>query len=150
MSSETLVVSVRARNLRLHYANLEKWLEDPNNVYIGRGGIVFIGDKPFSYPGSIWENPIKKTKYNTKEQRIKQYEEHIREKIESEHLEGELLSLRGKTLGCWCKPEDCHGDVLVRLIEEYRAKSKTDCSKVEKSKEESFSRSAGRSQAGES
>ena len=24
-----------------------------------------------------------------------------------------LLELKGKTLGCWCKPEDCHGDILV-------------------------------------
>jgi Domain of unknown function (DUF4326) len=24
--------------------------------------------------------------------------------------------LRGKVLGCWCKPEACHGDVLVELI----------------------------------
>jgi hypothetical protein len=24
---------------------------------------------------------------------------------------------RGKVLGCWCKPEACHGDVLIELIE---------------------------------
>ncbi len=23
---------------------------------------------------------------------------------------------RGKALGCWCKPEPCHGDVLVELV----------------------------------
>jgi hypothetical protein len=22
--------------------------------------------------------------------------------------------LRGKVLGCWCKPAECHGDVLAR------------------------------------
>lgn len=25
------------------------------------------------------------------------------------------LELRGKTLGCWCKPDACHGDVLAEL-----------------------------------
>jgi hypothetical protein len=25
----------------------------------------------------------------------------------------DLASLHGKTLGCWCKPDLCHGDVLV-------------------------------------
>jgi hypothetical protein len=34
----------------------------------------------------------------------------------------ELLSrlheLRGKRLGCWCSPLPCHGDVLVRLVED--------------------------------
>lgn len=29
-----------------------------------------------------------------------------------------LLELKGKRLGCWCKPAPCHGDVLVELIEE--------------------------------
>lgn len=27
---------------------------------------------------------------------------------------GELSGLYGKTLGCWCKPGPCHGDVLAR------------------------------------
>jgi hypothetical protein len=24
----------------------------------------------------------------------------------------------GKNLGCWCKPEKCHGDILIKIIEE--------------------------------
>jgi hypothetical protein len=31
----------------------------------------------------------------------------------------EIPSLAGKTLGCWCKPNPCHGDVLVKLVSEY-------------------------------
>ena len=27
-------------------------------------------------------------------------------------------SLVGNTLGCWCKPRACHGDVLVELVAE--------------------------------
>jgi len=26
-----------------------------------------------------------------------------------------LPELRGKDLGCWCAPENCHGDVLLAL-----------------------------------
>ncbi len=115
---ETYVVNVRAQNIRPRYANLQEWMEDPKNVYIGRGGTVFIGSRSISYPGSKWGNPFKPTKHNTKEQRIRQYEEYIRERIERECLQKELLSMKGKVLGCWCKPEGCHGDVLVRLIEE--------------------------------
>jgi len=33
------------------------------------------------------------------------------------HLLAMLEDLRGKRLGCWCKPADCHGDVLVELLE---------------------------------
>jgi hypothetical protein len=25
--------------------------------------------------------------------------------------------LQGKTLGCWCKPLACHGDVIVEILE---------------------------------
>lgn len=29
-----------------------------------------------------------------------------------------LEPLRGKTLGCWCKPSACHGDVIVEVLAE--------------------------------
>jgi hypothetical protein len=25
--------------------------------------------------------------------------------------------LKGKVLGCFCKPKECHGDILVELVE---------------------------------
>ena len=28
-----------------------------------------------------------------------------------------LSELRGKRLGCWCKPKPCHGDVLSALAD---------------------------------
>jgi hypothetical protein len=28
-----------------------------------------------------------------------------------------ILSMKGKRLGCFCKPQDCHGDVIKRYIE---------------------------------
>jgi hypothetical protein len=28
-----------------------------------------------------------------------------------------LPELKGKTLGCWCKPQACHGDILARLAD---------------------------------
>ena len=31
----------------------------------------------------------------------------------------EIPLLVGKTLGCWCKPNPCHGDVLVKLVQEH-------------------------------
>jgi hypothetical protein len=30
---------------------------------------------------------------------------------------GRLHELKGKKLGCWCKPQACHGDILTKLIE---------------------------------
>ena len=28
----------------------------------------------------------------------------------------DLHELKGKTLGCFCKPKSCHGDILVELV----------------------------------
>ena len=44
------------------------------------------------------------------------YENWIR--TERPDLMKRLTELKGKTLGCWCKPNPCHGDVLVRLVNE--------------------------------
>jgi len=28
-----------------------------------------------------------------------------------------ILAMKGKRLGCWCKPLPCHGDVIVEFLE---------------------------------
>jgi hypothetical protein len=33
------------------------------------------------------------------------------------HLLKDIGELKGKVLGCYCKPNKCHGDVLVELCE---------------------------------
>ncbi len=35
---------------------------------------------------------------------------------EGKHLMNDLHELKNKVLGCWCKPQSCHGDVLSELI----------------------------------
>ena len=43
------VVNVKVNCIRPKYNNLEEWMTDPNNVYIGRKGIVFINSERFRY-----------------------------------------------------------------------------------------------------
>lgn len=31
----------------------------------------------------------------------------------------DICELRGKTLGCWCHPNSCHGDVLCQIVSDY-------------------------------
>ena len=48
----------------------------------------------------------------------RRFEKYILEKPE---LIARLSELRGKRLGCWCKhkgSESCHGDVLLKLLQE--------------------------------
>lgn len=95
-------------------------MSKPCNVYIGRQGVVFIKskDKKVRYPSkpSKWCNPYKIGKDGTREEVLNKYRSYITSKIERNELD--IEELRGKALGCWCKPEPCHGDVLVELLNE--------------------------------
>lgn len=75
------------------------------DIYIGRG--------------SDWGNPFTVEQYG-REKCIEMYEEALRKAI-AEHpiIIEKLMALKGKRLGCFCKPKACHGDVLIKLIEEF-------------------------------
>jgi len=86
--------------------------KQPYDVYIGRG--------------SKWGNPYthikdRKTKAEyivaTREDAINMYRKWIMLRPD---LLSDLSELKGKTLGCYCKPKSCHGDVLVELIKEFQ------------------------------
>lgn len=69
------------------------------DVYIGRP--------------SKWGNPWVIGKDGTREEVIAKYEEWIKTQPQ---LMKDLVELKGKTLGCWCFPnQKCHGDILIKL-----------------------------------
>jgi hypothetical protein len=81
------------------------------DVYIGRP--------------SIWGNPYthindKKTAaqfiVSSREEAIEKYEDYLRNNKELLEL---LPTLKDKILGCWCSPKPCHGDILIKLYNEY-------------------------------
>ena len=80
------------------------------DVYIGRenrlGGWDFAATK--------WGNPFRRCHNESAVARVAMYKEHV---LNSPELMSSLGELKGKVLGCWCKPNPCHGDVLVELIE---------------------------------
>jgi len=95
-------------------------MADPNNLYVGRRGVVFVDGERFPKQDSKWHNPFKiDKKKNVDAERtrvIKEFRTYIQEKIENGDLV--LDELRGKTLGCWCHPLPCHADVLQELLED--------------------------------
>lgn len=64
-----------------------------------------------------WGNPFVLDKDGDRNEVCDKYEEYIRNG-EGKWLLEHLDELRGKRLGCWCAPARCHGDTLVKLIEE--------------------------------
>ena len=118
-------VNVKVKYIRPKYDNLKDWCEDDNNVYCGRRGVVFITDDngvKSRYPksDSKYCNPYKINKNNDREQVLKKYEIYARKKFSKE----DILSLENKNLGCWCKPLDCHCDILIKLYKEMVIKEK--------------------------
>ena len=79
------------------------------DVYIGRG--------------SKWGNPFTHIPTGTKasyivkdrDEAIAAYKQWITTG-DGKHLLNDLHELQGQTLGCFCKPKACHGDVLVELV----------------------------------
>lgn len=140
---ETTVSNVKVQYIRPKYNDLKKWSEDPNNVYIARKGVVFVIDKQgdkMRYPkyDSIWANPYKVDKDGTRQQVLEKYRKYIVNKIEKENLYEELENLRGKNLGCWCKPEACHGDILVELLNNLEEQKETEENIKESEEVESY------------
>lgn len=69
------------------------------DVYIGRP--------------SIYGNPFEIGRDGNREQVIAKYREWIKGQP---NLLANLPKLKDKVLGCWCFPLNCHGNVLVELI----------------------------------
>lgn len=64
-------------------------------------------------PGQ-WGNPFIVGVDGTRSEVIDKYRQWIKTQPQ---LLAQLHILRGKRLGCFCKPLACHGDVLVELCE---------------------------------
>lgn len=85
------------------------------NVKSGETYDLYIGWENGRYrlKRSDWRNPFKIGKDGTREEVIAKYERYLLE--ERPDLVERLPELRGRVLACWCSPQKCHGDVLVRL-----------------------------------
>ena len=71
-----------------------------HDIYIGRP--------------SKWGNPFVIGKDGTREQVIQKYRNWL---MTQPSLLAALPELKGRTLGCWCSPAACHGDVLAELAD---------------------------------
>ncbi|KAF8965005.1 Eukaryotic peptide chain release factor GTP-binding subunit [Entomortierella lignicola] len=112
------VVNVKVAHIRPKFKNLAEWMQDPDNVYIGRRGVVFVDGSRYPPKDSFFANPFKEGKHGTRSQVVEKYREYIiQERAEGRVTNEQLLELRGKNLGCWCAPQACHGGVLKEMVE---------------------------------
>jgi hypothetical protein len=77
----------------------------PFDVYCGRAFLEF--------DESIWHNPFKVEPYCGRKCVIEKFRQYL---LNSPELMARLPELKDKVLGCWCKPKDCHCDVIAELV----------------------------------
>lgn len=112
-SEETKIQNVRKAELnKIGYLDLENWLLEPNHVYVGRNLSFYV-------KGAIkskWCNPYKVSKNIDLNTCLIMYEKHLIELLKNEQNLAEFLLLKGKILGCWCYPEPCHADIIIKKL----------------------------------
>ncbi len=76
---------------------------EKSDVYIGRG--------------SMFGNPFHIGKDGNRMEVIEKYRVYFNRRVlEDRRFQEEVLKLRGKVLGCYCKPLACHGDVIIKYL----------------------------------
>ncbi len=70
--------------------------------------------------GTLWGNPYSIGHDGDREDVIRKFQYDFDRNYlkDGEKFKEKLILLRGHTLGCHCKPFDCHGDVLAQFLNE--------------------------------
>ena len=93
---------------------------DNYDIDIGRadGGESHINNTRVGEPGWLG-NPYALSKGFSRDESIRRYRVDFAERLcESGRFRAAVEGLRGQTLGCWCAPERCHGDVILAYLAE--------------------------------
>lgn len=77
----------------------------PGYEYIGRG--------------SYWGNPYSMLTGETREEVIRKFKYDFEFEKFPNKKKSEVYKLAGKRLGCFCKPDACHGDVLADFLNQW-------------------------------
>ena len=94
------------------------WASDPEYAYIGRRGRNFTGR--FGNPIRLGMMcPVCDARHTNAGDTIKCFEVVLRDRLKSDpSFKKDFLLLKGKKLVCFCAPRPCHGDVIVRILDE--------------------------------
>jgi hypothetical protein len=87
---------------------------EPFDVYIGRADRGQDG---------YFGNPFRVGHGISRKDAVNGFQKYFAERIEKDTgFKRRILALKGKRLGCFCKPKACHGDVIVDLLNKMEPK----------------------------
>jgi hypothetical protein len=74
---------------------------------------IYCGRSFMEFPESEWHNPFRVEPGCGRKCVIQKFRAYLLARAD---LMAKLHELKGKILGCWCKPKDCHCDVIAELV----------------------------------
>lgn len=81
------------------------------DVYIGRAGRGYDG---------YFGNPFRLMPGEARGSTLAEYRDYFHKRLESDpEFRERIHALKGKTLGCFCKPNPCHGDVIAEYLNSF-------------------------------
>lgn len=88
-----------------------------------RGKVVHLKRDPYDVRidrATAWGNPFVLGRDGDREEVLDKYTRWVTlsNDFSAVWVRQNVHTLRGKTLGCWCAPNTCHGEVLLRLAEQ--------------------------------
>ena len=84
------------------------------DIYIGRAGRGEDG---------YFGNPFRTGSGISREDAVQKFQKYFTERIEKDsEFKRRVLALKGKRLGCFCKPKACHGDVIADWLNKMEEK----------------------------
>lgn len=85
---------------------------EDHDVYIGRKGRGWSG---------YFGNPFRRSSNEPRGATIQKFRAYFLERVETDpEFKARALALRGQRLGCFCKPNPCHGDVIAEWVNSQR------------------------------
>jgi hypothetical protein len=89
---------------------------EPFDVYIGRAGRGQDG---------YFGNPFRIECRISREDAIQRFQRYLTDRIEKDsEFKRRIVALKGKRLGCFCKPSACHGDVIADWLNKMEPKKR--------------------------
>ena len=82
--------------------------KEPYDIYIGRPGKGVSG---------YFGNPIHLRPGDSRGSTLDRFREYFFTRLgQDPEFKAHIMTLKGKTLGCFCKPNACHGDIIAEYL----------------------------------
>lgn len=128
------VCNCKVAFIRPTYTTLKEWMEDKNNFYVGRPGVVFVENdgKKMRWPptnsndtfGFIFANSHKPAdkSFGELKKAVAAFENDLNNMLKDPEVMQKFKTLKGKNLGCWCvnHKHDKVYDYKTMTEEEYK------------------------------